>query len=312
MTAETTNPAGELAAFKAQWRAIGAETAKAPPSLEDQRQAFEAENAAIPLPDGCGVDLLDHEGIAGEQLTPRGADRRRALLYHHGGGHTFGSPLSHRHLVARLAEAAGVTAFNMFYRLAPEAPFPAGLEDAVRNYCYLLDQGFGPQDVVVGGESAGGNLTLALLLKLRELNLPLPAGAYLLSPWLDMSLTGESLVTHADEDPMLTRPAMEGCVMAYAAGADPKDPLVSPLFGELAGLPPVLVQVGGAEILLSDSLEFARRVALSGGDVRLHVWSGQVHAWPLFHPALPTAGRAAIAEAGDWIGRRLGVRRSTP
>lgn len=298
----------EIAVFKRQWATMAAEQAKAPPTLDEQRQAFEAQNAAIPLPEGCAVEPIDSAGVTGEQLTPRGADRRRALLYHHGGGHTFGSPLSHRHLVARLAEAAGVTAFNMFYRLAPEHPYPAGLDDAVRNYRFLLDQGFAPHDVVVGGESAGGNLTAALLLRLRELGLPPPAGGYLLSAWLDMTQSGESYEARAPHDPMLTLAAMDGCAQAYCAGvARPDDPLVSPLKADLAGLPPLFIQVGGDELLLSDSLDFTRRLALAGGEVRLHVWREMIHAWPLFHPGLPTAGAGAIAEAGAWIAGRLGV-----
>lgn len=300
----------EIAAFKRQWLAMAAEQAKAPPTLEDQRRGFEAQHAAVPLPEGCLVEPIEEGGVIGEQLTPPGADHHRALLYHHGGGHTFGSPLSHRHLVARLAQAAGVTAFNMFYRLAPEHPYPAGLDDAVRNYRFLLDRGFAPGEVVIGGESAGGNLTAALLLKLRDLGLPLPAAAYLLSPWLDMTQGGESYQVRAPHDPMLTLAAMDGCAQAYcAAGAAPDDPLVSPLKADLAGLPPLFIQVGGDELLLSDSLDFTRKVALAGGEVHLHVWREMVHAWPLFHPGLPSAGLGAIAEAGEWIAGRLGVPR---
>lgn len=298
----------EITAFKQMWRAIAAEQAKAPMTLEAQRLAFDAQHGAVPLPDGVSVDPIAEGDILGEQLTPAKADRRRALLYHHGGGHTFGSPLSHRHLVARLAEAAGVTGFNMFYRLAPEHPYPAGLDDAVRNYRYLLDHGYDAGDIVVGGESAGGNLTVALLLKLRDLGLPAPGGAYLLSPWLDMTQAGASYEARAAFDPMLTKTAMEACAQAYCAGgASPADPMVSPLKADLTRLPPVFVQVGGDELLLSDALDFAHRLALAGGDVRLHVWPEMVHAWPLFHPALPTAGLGAIAEAGAWIGGRLGA-----
>ncbi len=296
----------EIAAFKAAWAERNASQAGPSFTLEEQRNGFEAEHGQVPLPDGCALEPIKTEGISGERLTPRGADTTRALLYHHGGGHTFGSPLSHRHLVARLAEAAGVTGFNMFYRLAPEHPYPAGLDDAVQNYRWLLAQGFAPEQVVVGGESAGGNLTAALLLKLREFGLPLPAGAYLLSPWLDMTLDGEAYEARAPYDPMLTKAALEDCALAYCAGgASRTDPLVSPLEGALSGLPPLFVQVGADELLLSDSLELVRRAALVGQDVKLHVWKSMVHAWPLFHPALPTAGLGAITEAGVWIAATL-------
>lgn len=292
----------EIVTFKREWAARAAEQAKSPPSLDAQRRDFDDENALVPLPEGCVVEQIEDGGVIGERLTPAGASAERALLYHHGGGHTFGSPLSHRHLVARLAQAAGLVGFNMFYRLAPEDPFPAGLDDAVQNYRYLITQGFTPDRIVVGGESAGGNLTAALLLKLRELGLPLPAGGYLLSPWLDMTQSGFSYAARAPYDPMLTLAALNSCAEAYCSGgARAEDPLVSPLKAKLSGLPPLFIQVGGDELLLSDALDFSARVALAGGEVRLHVWREMVHAWPLFHPALPQAGLAAIEEAGGWM-----------
>mgnify|MGYP002378482055 FL=1 len=295
----------EIAAFKKAWAERVSQLTQ-PPSLEEQRRTFDEENSLIPLPAQCAIEEISSDGVSGERLTPKGSDERRAILYHHGGGHTFGSPRSHRHLVSRLAEAAGVTGFNMFYRLAPEHPYPAGLDNAICNYRFLLKKGFAPEQIVVAGESAGGNLTTALLLKLRELGLPLPAGAYLLSPWLDMTQSGEAYEARAPYDPMLTRDALENCAVAYClAGASRTDPLVSPAKANLSGLPPLLIQVGTDELLLSDSLEFARRAALEGLDVQLQVWRGMVHAWPLFHPALPTAGLGAIRKAGTWITEKL-------
>ena len=217
----------------------------------------------------------------------------------------FGSSTSHRHLVSRLAKAAGVVGFNMDYRLAPEHPYPAALDDAMRAYRYVLDQGFSPQDIVVGGESAGGNLTAALLLRIRDEGLPMPAGGYLLSPWLDTIQSGESYAARAAHDPMLTHASLSGAAQAFLGGASGEHPMTSPVRADLAGLPPLLIQVGTDEVLLSDSLDFTRAAALAGVDVRLHVWAEMVHAWPLFHFALPTAGLAAIDEAGDWMARRL-------
>jgi monoterpene epsilon-lactone hydrolase len=296
----------ELAKFKEYRITLLRERAKSPPTLEQFRCEFDALNAAIPLTDGCRHESINEAGVSGDRLTPRGSNGQRALLYHHGGGHTFGSPQSHRHLVARLAEAAGVVGFNMFYRLAPEHPYPAGLEDAVANYRWLLDQGFKPQDVIMSGESAGGNLTVALVLKLRELGLPQPGGLYLLSPWLDLEHKGRSHQQMAQADVVLNKALVEGCAAAYCAGGTSRaDPLVSPLHADLRGLPPVLVQVGSSEILLSDSLDFAAAAALAGVDVTLRSWPDQVHGWPIFHPAMPVSATRAMAEAARWIGQCL-------
>lgn len=298
----------EIESFKASWAVQAAEQAKAPPSLDEQRRSFDAFMGAVPVADGCEVSSFASGGVRGELIVPHGADRSKALVYHHGGGHTFGSARSHRHLVSRLAKAAGVVAYNMEYRLAPEAPYPAALEDAVQTYRFLLSEGFAPSELVFAGESAGANLTASLLLKLREQGLEQPAGAYLLSPWLDLTQGGETYETRAAYDPMLTRAALEACSQAYRAGKSAEDPLISPLKAELSGLPPLFIQVGTDELLLSDATEFARRAALAALDVRLQVWPEMVHAWPLFHAALPTAGLAAIEEAGAWIAGRLRAR----
>lgn len=296
----------DIAAFKEQMAAITAFRAADPVSFEEERAQFDAFHGAMPPAEDCVIEPIVADGVRGERITPHGADTSRALLYHHGGGHTFGSALSHRHLVSRLAAAAGVVAFNMDYRLAPEHPYPAGLDDAVATYRYVLGQGFTADQLVVGGESAGGNLTVALLLKLRELGLPLPAGAYLLSPWLDLTLAGESYEARAPHDPLITRAALDRCVTAYLGdSASTDDPLVSPVKADLSGLPPLFIQVGTDELFLSDSTTFAGRAALAGIDVELHVWAEMVHAWPLFHLALPFSGPAAITEAGAWIARHL-------
>ncbi|WP_369818586.1 alpha/beta hydrolase fold domain-containing protein, partial [Phenylobacterium sp. Root700] len=184
-------------------------------------------------------------------------------------------------------------------------PYPAGLDDAEQAYRFVLGEGFKPEDIVLGGESAGGNLTAALLLKLRDLGLAQPAGAYLLSPWLDMTQSGASFAARGPHDPMITHAALTACSAAYRAGASAEDPLISPAMADLAGLPPLFIQVGADEVLLSDSVEFTRRAALAGIDVRLHVWAEMVHAWPLFHFALPVSGLAAIHEAGAWMARQL-------
>ncbi|RJF92355.1 alpha/beta hydrolase [Noviherbaspirillum saxi] len=298
----------EIEKFKAAWVAQALEQAKSPPSLDDQRRSFDALMGAVPIADNCEVSSITSGGVRGEIIVPRDADLSKALVYHHGGGFTFGSVLSHRHLVSRLAKAAGVVAYNMEYRLAPETPYPGAIEDALQTYHFMKTEGFAPCRMVFAGESAGGNLTASLLLKIRELGLEQPAGAYLLSPWLDLTQSGDTYQERAAYDPMLTRPALDFCSQAYRAGKDATDPMISPLNAQLSGLPSMFIQVGTDEVLLSDSLEFARRAALAGLDVRLHVWQDMVHAWPLFHTSLPSAGLAAIDEAGAWIAERLRER----
>ena len=298
----------EIAAFKRAWRQKVADmAAAAPPSVAVQRATFDAEHGAVPPAPDCSIEPIEQGGVRGEKITPAHADPGKALLYHHGGGHVFGSSRSHRHLVSRLASAAGVVAYNMDYALAPEQPFPAALTDAVAAWDFVLEQGFAPENIVIGGESAGGNLTAALLVKLQQLGRPLPAGAYLLSAWLDLTHSGESYTVRAPHDPMIAPAGLELVATFYAGAASRNDPLVSPLFADPSGMPPLLIQVGADEVLLSDSTQFAQRAALAGVDVTLRVWPEMVHAWPLFHHLLPTNGAAGIAEAGQWIARRLQV-----
>src|SRR5258708_22536616 len=268
-------------------------------TIPEQRASFDAEMGAIQIAQGCTVESLDLSGIPAEKITHAGGAAGKVLLYLHVGGHMFGSIKSHRHLVSRLAVAAGITAFHIDYRLAPEHPYPAALEDAVKAYKQILGSGIAPDNIVVGGESAGGNLAAALLLKAREDGLPQPAGLYLLSPWLDMTTAGESYRKVGARDPIITREGIEMVSAAYLGGkAD--NPLTSPVRADPAGLPPMLIQVGSEEVLLSDSLSFATRAAMAEVDVRLHVWPEMPHAWPLFHPFI-RAGLAAIEEAGKWM-----------
>lgn len=300
------NSEAEIAAFKRRWiEQTEAIVENPPPTIEQQRVAFDAEHSAVPPADGCRIEPFTEGKVRGERIIPEGADISRALLYHHGGGHAFGSSKSHRHLVSRLASEAGVVAYNMDYALAPERPYPAGLTNAIDAWNFVIDEGFRPDRVIVGGESAGGNLTLALVLKLREMRQELPGGVYLLSPWLDLTQSSETYDECEARDPMVSRELLQGLADAYVGDHSPSDPLISPLFGNLSGLPPMLVQVGTDEVLLGDSTKLAHRVAMAGGDVTLRVWPAMVHAWPLFHYAMPVAGNAAIAEAGRWIAHHL-------
>lgn len=299
-------PETEIGVFKRRWLEQAAAMAGGPPpTIEQQRAAFDAEHGAVPPAENCTIEPIDNGRVRGERIVPAGADPGKALLYHHGGGHAFGSSLSHRHLVSRLASAANIVAYNMDYALAPENPYPAGLNDALDAWQFVIGEGFAPGDIVVGGESAGGNLTLALVLKLRELGLALPGGIYLLSPWLDLTQSGEAYDICGPRDPMVSQGILQGLADVYCVGKSPEDPLISPLLGDLTGLPPMFVQVGTDEVLLGDSTRLAHRAALAGSEVTLRIWPEMVHAWPLFQHAIPVAGNAAITEAGRWIAARL-------
>jgi epsilon-lactone hydrolase len=272
-------------------------------TIPQQREAFDAAMEPIPLADGCAVETLELGGVPAEKITHAGALPGKVLLYLHGGGFMIGGIKSYRHLVSRFAVAAGVTAYHLDYRLAPEHPFPAALDDAMAAYKQLLKTGIAPTNVVVGGDSAGGNLATALLLKARQDGVPLPAGLYLLSPWLNMATTGESYDKFGKRDLIVSRDEARRFAAAYLGGK-PDEPLTSPLHADPAGLPPTLIQVGSEEVLLSDSLNFASRAAMAEVDLRLHVWPEMPHVWPLFHPFI-RAGLAGIDEAGAWMQQRL-------
>ncbi len=272
-------------------------------TIPEQRASFEATMEPIPLAQGCAVESLDLAGVPAEKITHAGAAAGKVLLHLHGGGFAIGSIKGYRHVVSRFAVAAAVTAFHLDYRLAPEHPFPAALDDAMAAYKQLLKTGVAPENMLVSGDSAGGNLATALLLKAREDGLPLPAGLYLLSPWLDMATTGESYDKFGARDLIVSRDEIRRLATAYLGGK-PDNVFTSPLRANPAGLPPTLIQVSSAEVLLSDSLNFASRAAMAGVDIRLHVWPEMPHAWPILHPFI-RAGLAAIGEAGQWMQQRL-------
>jgi len=230
---------------------------------------------------GVDVEKCNIDGIPGEWLWPKGVDHTRGtqgtLLYLHGGGYILGSPDTHRAMVASLVRNANTRALLIDYRLAPEHPFPAGLEDAAMAYRWLLDQGIAPDTIAVAGDSAGGGLTMALLLSLRDAGIPLPSGAALLSPWTDLAMSGWSHITHRKRDPMIS---LDGALIAarhYLGATNPTDPLASPLYGQFNGLPPLFIHVGGNEILLDDSLRLADRARAAGVSVEIKVWNGLPH-----------------------------------
>jgi monoterpene epsilon-lactone hydrolase len=244
-------------------------------------------------------------GVRAEWVVPPGASEGRALLYLHGGGYVICSPDTHREMVAHLARASGCRVLLLDYRLAPEFPFPAAVEDAVAAYRWLLAQGYPARGLAVAGDSAGGGLTVAALVAFRYLGLPMPGAAVCFSPWTDLACTGETLASKASEDPIVSRPLLEQLAETYLAGADPRSPLASPLYADLRGLPPLLVQVGTAETLLDDSRRLADRCREVGVEVSLEEWEGMPHVWHFFVSFLPEA-QQAIARAGQFLRQHLG------
>ena len=222
------------------------------------------------------------------------------VLYLHGGAYISGSPAHYRHFLWRIAETLKAGVWALEYRLAPEYPFPAALDDAVAGYNWLADKTADKRQLFVMGDSAGAGLALGLLLSLRDRGGPLPGAAVALSPWTDLALTGQSLIANAAADPMLNADHLPQLVRLYLAGADPRTPYASPLYGDPAGLPPVLIQVGSDEILRDDAIRMAQNLQRYNPRSRLEIWPRMPHAWQLFVPVLPEA-RRAIVNIGDFI-----------
>ncbi|MFT3766244.1 MAG: alpha/beta hydrolase [Minicystis sp.] len=269
------------------------------PSIASLRRGFESMTRMFPPPADVRVEQVTLGSITGERLTPNDADPARTVLYLHGGGFVMGSPGTHRDLVARIARAAGATAYVPDYRLAPEHPFPQGIHDCVAVYREVLALGVSPSRLVIAGDSAGGGLTMATLLSLRDAGLPLPAAAVCLSPWVDQTISGASVDTRAESDPWIPKEGLHQMSRHYLADADPRHPLASPILADLSRLPPLLVQVGTAEILYDDAHRLAERAREGGVDVTFEPWEEMFHVWQAF-PMLPEA-HEAVARIARFI-----------
>jgi acetyl esterase/lipase len=255
-------------------------------------------------PKGTQVSRVMAGGVPGvEVATARSRDDCH-VLYLHGGGYVYGSPSYYRDFIWRIADASAARVLCIDYRLAPEHPFPAAVDDAVSAYRWLLAVGADPRRMAVMGDSAGGGLAYGMLLKLRDLGVPLPAAAVALSPWTDLALTGESLRLSSAADPMLSTAQARAFADSYLAGADPKTPYASPLYGNPVGLPPSLIQVGSDEILRDDADRMAERLRGAGCSIELEVWPRMPHVWQLFARILPE-GRRAIERIGGFLRPRL-------
>jgi monoterpene epsilon-lactone hydrolase len=275
-----------------------------PAGFAERRERLDAIGSTSPPAGDIRLEPIDANGVAAEWSLAPGSDPSKVLLFFHGGGYCSGSIVSHRGMVTEAGRAARARTLAVGYRLAPEHPFPAASEDARSAYRFLLDQGIAPSKIVIGGDSAGGGLTLALMTSVRDTREPLPACAWLVSPWVDLQMTGASLAEKAVIDPLISKSYLEELATAYLAGADPANPLASPLNADLGGLPPLLVQVGSAETLLDDAVRIARQAGAADVRVNLEIWPHMIHAWHLWAAQLE-AGRRAIASAGVFIRAHL-------
>jgi monoterpene epsilon-lactone hydrolase len=275
------------------------------PTLERLRSDMEATMGALPPVTGVTHEPVVAGGVAAEWTSPQGVEPAGTLLYLHGGGYFQGSIATHRRLVAALSLAAGVRGLSVGYRLAPEHPFPAAVDDAVAAYRWLVSEGAeSPDRIIIAGDSAGGGLTFATLVALRDGGDRLPAGGFGISPWTDLAGTGESLTTRRDQDPMIDPESMDLTVERYVPEGDRRQPLVSPLYADLAGLPPLLIHVGGAEVLYDDAARMAGAARNAGVEVEFADWDGAFHVWHMMAGMLPEADEA-VAAAGAWIAKRL-------
>lgn len=268
--------------------------------LPQARENFETMFAAFPVAADVVFETATVGGVPARWATAPGVAKDRVLLYLHGGGYILGSSLAYRALYSGLARAAGARGLALDYRLAPENPFPAAVDDAVAGYRGLLGQGIAPGDIAIAGDSAGGGLTVAMLVAARDAGLPMPAAAVAISPFADLAATGASIASKAAEDPSLNSEGLAGMAGTYLNGASPRNPLASPIYANLAGLPPLLIQVGSVEILLDDSIRLAARAGEANLDVKLEIWAGMPHVWHGFASML-SEGRDAIDQAGAFL-----------
>ncbi|MES2303778.1 MAG: alpha/beta hydrolase [Pseudomonadota bacterium] len=274
----------------------------APPT--EVRAVFESLLAGMPSAEGSSYVKTSLGGVPALECHHGGDESRGTLLYFHGGGYIAGSARGYRGLPTALAAAANLAAVAIDYRLAPEAPFPAAIDDGVAAYLALLGSGVAADRIVFAGDSAGGGLVMATLLKLRDAGHPLPAAAVLLSPWVDLAGQGASFEGKAVADPSLTPAGLRASAVHYLGGEDARNPLASPVHADLAGLPPLLIQVGSSEILLDDAVRLAGAAGAADTFVKLEIWPEMIHVWQSFAFMLPE-GAAAVAEIGTFLTTQL-------
>ncbi len=270
--------------------------------IEEQRARQEKRSKYARLPSDIQCQSLDVAGIPAEWISAPVSDFG-VILYLHGGAYALGSINVHRVFIARLVRATKIRGLAIKYRLAPEHPFPAALEDATAAYHWLLTQGFEPSQIIMAGDSAGGGLALGSMLALRDAGEPLPAGAICISPWIDLTLTGETVQSNAKVDPIFDPASLQIYARYYAGENELTNPLISPLYANLEGLPPLLIQVGTDEILLDDATRFARKASDAGVNVTLEIWDEMFHVFQLI-PFLPEA-KKAVGSIAEFVSTNL-------
>jgi len=278
-----------------------------PVGWAERRARLDEVGSVWPIAEDVQIAPIDLGGIAGEWSIVPGSDPARVLMFFHGGGYCSGSILSHRRMVTEAGRAAGVRTLAVSYRLAPEHPFPAALDDARLAWRFLRSEGIAAAHIAIGGDSAGGGLSVALINTLREEREALPACAWLVSPWTDLTVSGSTLVTKDETDPIIHKAYLQELANAYLGGRiGAKDPRVSPLYADVRNFPPALIQVGSAETLLDDATRFAAVLGAADVPVTLEIWPRMIHAWHLWNARLEP-GRRALASAGAFIRRHLGT-----
>ena len=277
-----------------------------PVGWAERRARLDEVGSTWPVAADIRCERVDCDGVAGEWSIAPGSDASEVLLFFHGGGYCSGSILSHRRMVTEAGRAMGVRTLAIDYRRAPEHPFPAQHEDALTAWRFLRRQGISAEHIVVGGDSAGGNLSLSLINRLRAAREQLPACAWLVSPWTDLTMSGATLATKDAVEPLIHKAYLEELADAYAPPPlDRRDPLISPLFADLRGFPPMLIQVGSDETLMSDATRLAEAAGIADVAVRLEIWPHMIHAWPVWNAALKD-GRLALAGASEFVREWLG------
>jgi len=276
-----------------------------PVGWTERRGRLDEVGTIWPVATDVKLAAVDLGGLPGEWSIVPGSDANRVLMFFHGGGYCSGSIRSHRRLVSEAGRAAGIRTLAVGYRLAPESPFPAAFDDALRAWRFLRKEGVAAKHIAIGGDSAGGGLTAALINHLRATGDEQPACAWLVSPWTDLTMSGSTLASKDAVDPLIHKAYLDELADAYlSVGVDRKDPRVSPLYSDLSGFPPSLIQVGSDETLLDDAVRFAAVAGAAGVAVTLEIWPHMIHAWPLWNARLE-AGRRALASAGAFMRSQL-------
>jgi acetyl esterase/lipase len=267
--------------------------------IAQRRRDIDARGVQNRLPSDVTVEPVSADGVKAEWTVTPDADRSKAVLYLHGGGYVIGSLDSHRHLAAEVGRAARARTLAIDYRLAPEHPFPAAVDDALAAYRFLLASGVQPGGITIAGDSAGGGLVVAAMLAIRDAGLEQPACGWAISPWVDMEAIGDSMASKAAIDPTVQKTGILDMAKHYLNDADPRSPLAAPLYANLHGLAPLLIQVGAAETLLDDAVRLAQVAGAADVAVDLQIWPEMIHVWHVYHPQL-AAGRRAIAVGGEF------------